>query len=162
MRSQSSFSTLYQYRSRTWGLFTSLMFSVIGDFSKKAFLKLCSVFLSFSFAYLFLIISFINFAAAIWKYRISVHLVANRQSWQWSVAYMQLCDNLVSTWGYLRYSANVSMWSRLSYILIWDTPGLLWTISMSRKCTVSPDCSLMMDIGSVSYTHLTLPTILLV
>ena len=97
MRSQSSFSTLYQYRSRTQGLFTSMMFSVIGDISKKAFLKLCSVFLNFSFTYLFLIISFISFAAAIWKYRISVHLVANRQSWQWSVAYIILYSS-VTIW----------------------------------------------------------------
>ena len=51
------------------------------------------------------------------------------------------------SWGYLRYSANVAMWSRLSYILIWGTPSLLWTIFMSRKCAVSPDCSLTMDIG---------------
>ena len=38
---------------------------------------------------------------------------------------MYNCYNLVSTWGYLRYSANVAMWSRSSYILIWDTRFML-------------------------------------
>ena len=60
--------------------------------------------------------SVINLAAANWKKWISEHLIAHRQSWQWSVAYKHFFDNRVSIWGYLRYCFIVSMWPRLSYI----------------------------------------------
>ena len=52
------------------------------------------------------------------------HLIANRQNWQWRVAYKHFFDNRVSMWGYLRYCfISVSMWSRFSYIRICDTAG---------------------------------------